>query len=110
MCSGLCSMTKGSAGLPAVINLGAMEQSPNPESDPAPITTAWRKRLMESTRGRILETLREGARTVNHLAAALKLTDNAVRAHLLSLERDGLIVQSGTQPGFRKPHAVYVLT
>jgi predicted ArsR family transcriptional regulator len=40
----------------------------------------------------------------------LDLTDNAVRAHLLSLERDGLTHQSGTQPGFRKPHATYALT
>jgi len=28
----------------------------------------------------------------------------------LSLERDGLAYQSGTQPGFRKPHATYALT
>src|SRR3954451_19577380 len=103
-------MMKGSAALPGVISLGAMEHLPNPESHRASTTTAWRKRLMESTRGRILETLRDGGRTVNHLAEALKLTDNAVRAHLLALERDGLIVQSGTQAGFRKPHAVYVLT
>ena len=47
---------------------------------------------------------------MNELAAALGLTDNAVRAHLLSLERDGLAHQSGTQPGFRKPHATYALT
>jgi len=47
---------------------------------------------------------------VNELAAALDLTDNAVRAHLLSLERDGLAHQFGTQPGFRKPHATYALT
>jgi predicted ArsR family transcriptional regulator len=47
---------------------------------------------------------------VNDLAAALQLTDNAVRAHLLSLERDGLVHQSGTQPGVRKPHATYALT
>ena len=73
-------------------------------------TTAWRARLMESTRGKILDLLRAGEQTVNELAAALKLTDNAVRAHLLSLERDGLIHQSGTQPGFRKPHATYALT
>jgi predicted ArsR family transcriptional regulator len=33
-----------------------------------------------------------------------------VRAHLLSLERDGLARQSGTKPGFRKPHAIYALT
>lgn len=47
---------------------------------------------------------------MNDLAAALRLTDNAVRAHLLSLERDGLVHQAGTQPGFRKPHATYALT
>jgi len=73
-------------------------------------TTAWRARLMESTRGKILDLLRPKDQTVNELAAALGLTDNAVRAHLLSLERDGLICQSGTQPGFRKPHVTYALT
>jgi len=72
--------------------------------------TGWRKRLLESTRGRILELLRTKARTVNELAGALRLTDNAVRAHLLSLERDGLASQAGVQPGFRKPHATYALT
>jgi predicted ArsR family transcriptional regulator len=73
-------------------------------------STAWRARLLESTRGKILELLRPKDQTVNELAAALGLTDNAVRAHLLSLERDGLIRQSGTQPGFRKPHVTYGLT
>jgi predicted ArsR family transcriptional regulator len=72
--------------------------------------TGWRTRLMESTRGKILDLLRTKEQTVNELAAALGLTDNAVRAHLLSLERDGLIHQSGSQPGFRKPHARYALT
>ena len=65
---------------------------------------------MESTRGKILDLLRSKEQTVNELAAALKLTDNAVRAHLSSLERDGLAYQSGSQPGFRKPHATYALT
>lgn len=73
-------------------------------------STGWRKRILESTRGRILNLLRTKEQTVNELAAALGLTDNAVRAHLLSLERDGLIHQAGTQPGFRKPHATYALT
>jgi predicted ArsR family transcriptional regulator len=73
-------------------------------------TTGWRTRLMESTRGKILDLLRTKEQTVNELAAALSLTDNAVRAHLLSLERDGLARQSGTRPGFRKPHATYALT
>jgi predicted ArsR family transcriptional regulator len=33
-----------------------------------------------------------------------------VRAHLLSLERDGLVQQHGTRPGTRKPHAAYGLS
>ena len=73
-------------------------------------TIGWRTRLMESTRGKILDLLRTKEQTVNELAAALRLTDNAVRAHLASLERDGLAHQSGMQPGFRKPHATYALT
>ncbi|HEX7176684.1 MAG TPA: hypothetical protein VF240_15570, partial [Pyrinomonadaceae bacterium] len=40
----------------------------------------------------------------------LELTDNAVRAHLLTLERDGLVRQSGVQRGARKPHFAYELT
>lgn len=70
----------------------------------------WRERLLESTRGRILQQLRAREQTVNALAATLKLTDNAVRAHLLSLERDGLVQQTGIQSGFRRPHALYGLT
>jgi predicted ArsR family transcriptional regulator len=68
------------------------------------------KRFFDSTRGRIVTLLRGSKRTVNELAAALELTDNAVRAHLLSLERDGLIKQSGIQRGRRKPHFAYELT
>ncbi len=70
----------------------------------------WRQRILETTRGQILSLLRIESRTVNELAAALKLTDNAVRAHLISLERDGLIQQAGSRPGLRKPHASYGLT
>ena len=73
-------------------------------------TTGWRARLLESTRGKILDLLRTREQTVNELAAALGLTDNAIRAHLASLERDGLAHQSGWQAGFRKPHATYALT
>jgi len=67
-------------------------------------------RFFGSTRGRIVKLLRGTNRTVNDLARELTLTDNAVRAHLLSLERDGLIRQSGTQRGTRKPHFAYELT
>jgi predicted ArsR family transcriptional regulator len=69
----------------------------------------WRERLFKSTRGRILDLLRTRERTVNELAEELRLTDNAVRAHLASLERDRLVVHSGMKPGFRKPHATYAL-
>jgi predicted ArsR family transcriptional regulator len=69
----------------------------------------WRERLFKSTRGKILDLLRTRERTVNELAAELRLTDNAVRAHLASLERDRLVSQSGMKPGVRKPHTTYAL-
>jgi predicted ArsR family transcriptional regulator len=69
----------------------------------------WRERLFKSTRGRILDLLRTRDRTVNELAEELRLTDNAVRAHLASLERDRLVVHSGVKPGTRKPHTTYAL-
>lgn len=68
------------------------------------------KRFFSSTRGRLVTLLRGNTKTVNELAAELELTDNAVRAHLLSLERDGLVRQSGIQRGTRKPHFAYELT
>lgn len=68
------------------------------------------ERFFDSTRGRIVNLLRAATRTVNELAEELELTDNAVRAHLLSLERDGLVRQSGLQRGHRKPHFAYELT
>ena len=68
------------------------------------------ERFWRSTRGRIILLLRRGGRTVNELAQALGLTDNAVRTHLTKLERDGLVRPSGTRPGTRKPNIIYVLT
>src|SRR5919107_6317406 len=73
-------------------------------------TTKLDERFFDSTRGRIVSLMRDGSSTVNELASKLELTDNAVRAHLLSLERDGLIRQSGVQRGPRKPHFAYELT
>ena len=70
----------------------------------------WRRHFLASTRGKILALLRTGSHTVNELAEALELTDNAVRSHLTSLERDGLIQQLGMRSGFRKPHILYSLT
>src|SRR6266516_2539333 len=69
------------------------------ESSPIMKSQRWRQRLLRSTRGQILALLRTENRTVN-----------AVRAQLLSLERDGLVQQRGTRPGKRKPHAAYGLS
>jgi predicted ArsR family transcriptional regulator len=68
------------------------------------------ERFFESTRGRIVALLRGKNGTVNELAEKLGMTDNAVRAHLATLERDGLIRQGGVQRGHRKPHFAYELT
>lgn len=73
-------------------------------------TTKLDKRFFESTRGQIVTLLRGSPSTVDELSRNLNLTDNAVRAHLLSLERDGLVQQSGLRRGPRKPHFTYELT
>src|SRR3982750_1712347 len=72
--------------------------------------TEWNRRLLASTRGKILALLRTEDHTVRDLANQLKLTDNAVRAHLLTLERDGLVQQRGVRRGIRKPHLSYGLS
>jgi predicted ArsR family transcriptional regulator len=43
----------------------------------------------------VLDLVRRGERTVNTLAARLEISDNAVRVHLVALERDGLLKRSG---------------
>jgi predicted ArsR family transcriptional regulator len=68
------------------------------------------RRFFESTRGQIVTILRGAPATVEELADQLELTDNAVRAHLATLERDGLVRQSGLRRGPRKPHFTYTLT
>lgn len=70
----------------------------------------WNQHFFTSTRGRIVLLLRRASRTVDELAQELHLTDNAIRAHLLTLERDGLVYQAGTRRGCGKPSQVYDLT
>jgi predicted ArsR family transcriptional regulator len=64
----------------------------------------------ETTKGKLLLELCRGPRTVNELAEALGVTDNAVRAQLANLQQAELVRQIGLRPGFRKPHADYELT
>lgn len=72
--------------------------------------TKFGQNFFESTRGQVLGLLRRGIGTVEELSTQLDLTDNAVRAHLTTLERDRLVERQGTQRGARKPHVNYVLT
>ena len=67
-------------------------------------------RLFASTRGKIVTLLRRASRTVEELAQALDLTENAVRAQLVALERDGLVQQSGKRRSNSKPASLYSLT
>ena len=69
------------------------------------------RKFRESTRGRIVALIRRGDRTVDEIANAVGMTDNAVRSHLTALERDGLIRQSGVRrsPHAGKPAALYGL-
>jgi predicted ArsR family transcriptional regulator len=71
--------------------------------------TGWDQRFFNSTRGKIVLLLREAPATVEQLATALDLTDNAVRAHLAALERDGLVQASGTVKTARRPSVQYSL-
>ncbi len=73
-------------------------------------STRWDERFFASTRGQVAVLLRRGARTIEDLATALGLTDNALRMHIAALERDGLVVQCGLRRGVGKPAYTYELT
>jgi predicted ArsR family transcriptional regulator len=62
-----------------------------------------------NTRGRIIGLLRRSPQTVEELATALGVTDNAIRAQLASLERDGMVRQHGLRRGVGKPSFSYAL-
>lgn len=68
-------------------------------------------RFLETTRGRVVALLRRSAQTVEDLASSLGLTDNAVRSHLTTLERDGIVRPEGLRRGVGagKPATVYEL-
>ena len=62
------------------------------------------------TAGRVAGLLRQGERTVDELAGALRLTGNAVRLHLTRLERDGVVERAGQRAGVSRPAVLYRLT
>src|SRR5436190_23690399 len=77
-----------------------------PPSHPAP-----RSQMPAGTRGQVVARLRRGPATVEELAKELKLTDNAIRLHLTSLERDGMVQRAGVRrtPSAGKPASLYEL-
>jgi predicted ArsR family transcriptional regulator len=76
------------------------------------VSTRWDRRFFESTRGRLVTLLRRAGFTVDELARELGLTNNGVRSHLATLERDGIVRQSGVvrSEGGGKPAYLYELT
>ena len=64
---------------------------------------------LAGTRGRIIDLIRRSRISTTEIAEQLDLTYNAVRAHLASLERDGLIRRAGLRRGETRPSAVYEL-
>jgi predicted ArsR family transcriptional regulator len=47
--------------------------------------------------------------TIEELSQALAISRNAVRQHLAGMERDGLLIQSGTRPTGGRPEQLYML-
>src|SRR5680860_1771117 len=74
------------------------------------MVTRWDERFFASTRGQVITLLRKETTTVDELAGALNLTGNAVRAHLVGLERDGLVRQGESRRTGGKPSFTYQLT
>jgi predicted ArsR family transcriptional regulator len=66
--------------------------------------------FFQTTRGRIVESLKRGPRTASELSAEHRLTPNAVRQHLARLERDHLVAETSSRRGPTKPSFVYALT
>ncbi len=77
------------------------------------MATRLDRKFFESTRGQIVTLLRRASLTVDELVQEVGLTNNGVRAHLATLERDGIVRQSGVvrrESGGGKPAYLYDLT
>lgn len=66
--------------------------------------------VFDATKGQLLVLLCRKRHTVAELASEVGVTHNAIRAQLQRLERDGLVLRSGSRQGVRRPHAEYQLS
>ena len=66
----------------------------------------------EGTRRALMRVLLRNKRglTVQGVAQSLRISRNAVRQHLTSLERDGFVARGRIQPSGGRPEQLYVLT
>ncbi len=73
------------------------------------MTAPGQKLQKLKTRARVVELLRYGKHTVDELARALSLTDNAVRMHLTALEHEGVVRSNGVRRSGTagKPATIY---
>src|SRR5512144_2580696 len=61
----------------------------------------------EGARDRIVRRLLERRNTIEALASKLGVTENAVRAQIALLQREGIVEIQGAVKGTRRPAAVY---
>jgi predicted ArsR family transcriptional regulator len=71
----------------------------------------WERQYGDTPRGQIALLLRAGPKSVEELAAALGVTDNAVRAHLTTLGREGIVRPAGVRRdgGVGKPATLFAI-
>jgi predicted ArsR family transcriptional regulator len=71
----------------------------------------WMERVLGGTRVQLLSLLRRSRRSINELAAAAGITDNAVRTHVAAMQRDGMVQSAGVERATGgKPAQLYEIT
>ena len=71
----------------------------------------WQRQFGSSTRGKLVALLRTGPKSVDQLSDALGVTQNAVRAQLAALARDGVATSVGARHAgtVGKPATLYAI-
>src|SRR5512143_2694527 len=71
--------------------------------------TSWNTEKPAGTRDRIVRLLLKRQHTIEDLAKKIEVTENAVRAQIALLQREGIVEIQGEVKGTRRPAAVYGL-
>ena len=72
-------------------------------------TTSWNTEKPAGTRDRIVRLLLKRQHTIEALAKKIEVTENAVRAQIALLQREGIVEIQGEVKGTRRPAAIYGL-